>query len=157
MTIKLRVSAWENSYNSTSQVPSSIFYVHSFFFVLLYVSDSDPLLALWSELYSFLCRQYLELPGRLDGRSLLPELQIVTWYTYLFAVGYSHLSKSLDEIEWPKQSIISVIPFPFSSLTYILAYYFSLLIHSQNVFCNTITYLFRYTYAYKTHKHSFLL
>ena len=155
MTIKLRVSAWENSYNS-SQVPSSSFYVHSFFFVLLYVSDSDPLSALWSELYSFLCRQYLELPGRLDGRSLLLELQIVTWYTYLFAVGYCHLSKSLDEIEWPKQSIISVIPFPFLPYIY-LSLYFSLLIHSQNVFCNTITYLFRYTYAYNNaHKHCLL-
>ena len=133
MTIKLRVSAWENSYNS-SQVPSSSFYVHSFFFVLLYVSDSDPLSALWSELYSFLCRQYLELPGRLDGRSLLPELQIVTWYTYLFAVGYCHLSKSLDEIEWPKQSIISVIPFPF--LPYI--YLHSILTYFSDTFVECI-------------------
>ena len=59
--------------------------------------------------YSFCVWQYLELPGRLDGRSLLAELQIVTWYTYLFAVGYCHLSKSLNEIEWPKQSIIFII------------------------------------------------
>ena len=63
------------------------------------------------ELYSFCVWQYLELPGRLDGLSLLWwRLQIVTsWYTYLFTIGYSHLSKSLDEIEWPKQSIIFII------------------------------------------------